>query len=66
MKKIVSEKKIEYINILLQKSFQFGVCSIRLYKLLITKDKSFYLFYIQLLKSSTSIGANISEDQSAP
>lgn len=66
MKKIVTEQKIEYGNALLNKSFQFAIRSIRLYKILISRDKSFSPLYIQLLKSSTSIGANISEAQSAP
>lgn len=66
MKKIVAEQRIEYGNILLNKSFQFAARSIRLYKLLISRDKSLYPLFTQLLKSSTSIGANISEAQSAP
>lgn len=66
MKKIVAEQKIEYGNTLLNKSFQFAVRSIRLYKILTSRDKTFSPLYIQLLKSSTSIGANISEAQSAP
>jgi len=66
MKKIVAEQKIEYRNTLLNKSFQFAVRSIRLYKTLTSRDKTFSPLYIQLLKSSTSIGANISEAQSAP
>ncbi len=66
MKKIVAEKRIEYGNILLNKSFLFAARSIRLYKLLISRDKSLYPLFTQLLRSSTSIGANISEAQSAP
>lgn len=66
MKKIVAEQRIEYGNILLNKSFQFAVRSIRLYKILISRDKTLYPLYTQLLRSSTSIGANISEAQSAP
>ncbi len=38
----------------------------KLFKYLIQKDKSLESLYIQLLKSGTSIGANISEAQSAP
>lgn len=37
----------------------------KLFKYLIQKDKSLESLYIQLLKSGTSIGANISEAQSA-
>ncbi len=66
MKKIVAEQRIEYGNILLNKSFQFAVRSIRLYKILISRDKTLYPLYTQLLRSSTSIGTNISEAQSAP
>jgi len=39
---------------------------VKLFKYLIQKDKSLESLYIQLLKSGTSIGANISEAQSAP
>lgn len=66
MKKIVAEQRIEYGNTLVNKNFQFAVRSIRLYKILISRDKTLYPLYTKLLRSSTSIGANISEAQSAP
>jgi len=46
-------------NVVQQKSFQFALKSIRLYQLL--KDKNEFAISKQLLKSGTSVGANIEE-----
>ncbi len=46
------------------KSFQFAVRIVNLYKYL-SKDKSEYIISKQLLKSGTSIGANIAEGERA-
>lgn len=46
------------------KSFQFAVRIVNLYKYL-SKDKSEYVISKQLLKSGTSIGANIAEGERA-
>lgn len=46
-------------NIIQQKSFEFALCAISLFKKL-TKEKEFVISN-QLLKSGTSIGANVEE-----
>ena len=46
------------------KSFQFAVRIVNLYKYL-TKEKNEYVLSKQLLKSGTSIGANVSEGERA-
>ena len=49
-------------NIIVQKSFDFAVRCINLYKhLCYTSDKKEYVLSKQLLRSGTSIGANIEE-----
>ena len=50
-------------NILLDKSFIFAVRIVKLYKYLCSKKKE-YVLSKQLLRSGTSIGANINEAQS--
>ena len=49
-------------NIVLEKSFQFSVRIVNLYKYL-TKNKKEYTLSKQLLKCGTSIGANATEAQ---
>ena len=51
-------------NILVDKSFSFAVQIVNLYKYLCSDKKEFVLSK-QLLRSGTSIGANISESQDA-
>jgi len=51
-------------NPLKDKSFQFALKIIQLYKYL-TEDKREYILSKQLLRSGTSIGANIREGQNA-
>lgn len=63
---LVNEKNGEYGNLILNKSFQFAVRIIKFYKILIERDSKYYPLFKQLLRSGTSIGANISEAQSAP
>ncbi len=50
-------------NVILKKSFQFALDSINAYKTLISRNE--YILSKQFLRSSTSIGANISESQEA-
>lgn len=51
-------------NILLDKSFAFAIKIVELYKHL-SQDKKEFVLSKQLLKSGTSIGANINESQEA-
>ena len=51
-------------NIIIEKSFSFSVRIVELYKLLRFK-KNEYVLSKQILKSGTSIGANIAEAQEA-
>jgi four helix bundle protein len=52
-------------NPVVEKSFDFSVRLVNCYKHLIKKDKYLSSLYNQLLKSGTSIGANIAESQAA-
>jgi len=61
----VFEPPILYKGVLYQKAIDFAVRIIKLFKYLIQKDKTLESLYIQLVKAGTSIGANISEAQSA-
>jgi four helix bundle protein len=54
----------EYRNILKDKSFHFALKSIKLYKLLVEEKKE-YVLSKQILRSGTSVGANIREAQNA-
>ena len=49
-------------NIILEKSFNFAIRIVKLYKYLMEEKKEFVLSK-QILKSGTSIGANINEAQ---
>ena len=51
-------------NIIEKKSFEFAVRVVNLYKYL-TNEKKEYVLSKQLLRSGTSIGANVSEAQKA-
>ena len=51
-------------NVLVDKSFQFAVRVVKLYRYL-CDDKKEYVLSKQLLRSGTSIGANINESQEA-
>ena len=61
----VFEKSPAYGNPVVEKSLKFAIRIVKLYKYLIKKDKNLFAIYNQLLKSGTSIGANISESQAA-
>ncbi len=47
-------------NIILDKSFEFALRKVKLYKYL-TKTKNEYILSKQLIRSGTSIGANVTE-----
>ena len=49
-------------SIIENKSFEFAIRTVNLYKHLITEKKE-YIMSKQLLKSGTSIGANVSEGE---
>jgi len=51
-------------NLIVEKSYQFALRIIKLYKYLIDEKKE-YVLSKQILRSGTSIGANINEAQSA-
>lgn len=51
-------------NLILDKTYSFSLAIIKLYKYLI-KDKKEYVLSKQLLRSGTSIGANVNEAQAA-
>ncbi len=51
-------------NVVLNKSYEFALHVIRLYKFL-CEDKKEYVLSKQLLRSGTSIGANVNEAQAA-
>jgi four helix bundle protein len=57
---VMNDKK----NVLRDKSFAFAVRIVKLYKY-ITADKQEYILSKQLLRSGTSIGANVREAQNA-
>lgn len=61
----VSEKIISYGNPVSQKSFQFAIRILKFYKLYISKDKSLEVLFKQILKSGTSVGANVAESKNA-
>lgn len=62
----VKEESIKYGNVVLEKSFYFGVRILKLYRFLLKQDRSLEPILKQLLRSGTSIGANITEAQNAP
>lgn len=61
----VFEKSQPYGNTVLEKSFDFSVRIIKLYKHIKRKDKDIEPLLKQFLRSGTSIGANITEAQGA-
>lgn len=62
---ILKEETTRYYNPILDKSFNFAIRIIRFYKLKSLSDYSLNSLFKQLLRSGTSIGANVSEAQSA-
>jgi four helix bundle protein len=61
----VSEKSVKYGNTVLEKSFNFSIRIVKLFEYLINKNRNIEPLLKQLLRSGTSIGANITEAQSA-
>ena len=61
----VFEKEVKYGNVVLEKSFKFSIRTVRLFEHLIKNNRSIESLLKQLLRSGTSVGANISEAQSA-
>lgn len=61
----VFESPVLYQGILYRKAMEFAVRIVKLYKYLMQKDRSLEALYVQLLKAGTSVGANVSEAQSA-
>lgn len=61
----VSEKIIDYGNTISEKSFQFVLRILKFYKYSINKNKSLEVLLKQILKSGTSIGANVAESKNA-
>jgi four helix bundle protein len=61
----VSEKEVKYSNPVLDKSFEFGERIIKFYLYMGKKNKNVQSLLRQILRSRTSIGANITEAQSA-
>lgn len=51
-------------NIIVKKSYEFAIRIIKLYKFLVEEKKEFVISK-QILRSGTSIGANVNEAQSA-
>jgi len=62
---ILKESTEKYYNPILEKSFKFAIRIIRFYKLKLSSDYHLNSLFKQLLRSGTSIGANVSEAQSA-
>jgi four helix bundle protein len=60
------EESIKYGNVVLEKSFNFSIRILKLYRFLLKQDRSLEPILKQVLRSGTSIGANITEAQNAP
>jgi len=63
---MVYEKYVGYENPIVKKSFDFAVRILKFFVYYNKKDHSLEAIFKQILRSGTSIGANISEDQSSP
>ena len=61
----VFEKNVKYGNALVEKSFEFSVRVVKFYLFLLKGDRNLEPLLKQILRSGTSIGANVSESQSA-
>ncbi len=61
----VFEKEVSYGNPIVSKSYKFALRIVRFYKYYIDESRNLEAIFKQLLRSGTSIGANISESQSA-
>jgi len=63
---MVYEKYVGYENPIVKKSFDFAVRILKFFVYYNKKDHSLEAIFKQILRSGTSIGANISEAQSSP
>ena len=61
----VFEESVKYGNAVLEKSFKFSIRIVKLFEFLINKNRNIEPLLKQLLRSGISIGANITEAQSA-
>jgi four helix bundle protein len=61
----VFEKSVKYGSVVLEKSFNFSIRIVKLFEYLINKNRRIEPLLKQVLRSGTSIGANITEAQSA-
>ena len=61
----IFEKALGYSNPVTSKSFSFSIQIVKFYRVVLLRTKEFEPILKQLLRSGTSIGANISESQSA-
>lgn len=61
----VFEKNVEYGNPILEKSFLFGSRIVKFYLIRIKQDYHLKDLLKQILRSGTSIGANVAESQEA-
>ena len=62
---IIKEAAAKYYNPILEKSFHFAVRIIKFYKVKLKDNYNLNSLFKQLLRSGTSIGANVSEAQIA-
>lgn len=62
---ILKEATSKYYNPIVEKSFRFAVRVVKFYKLKSKDNYNLISIFKQLLRSGTSIGANVSEAQSA-
>ena len=63
---LVCEEVLKYGNPIAEKSFNFSVRIVKCFKELSKRDSSLLSLYNQLLRSGTSIGANVAEAQHSP
>lgn len=61
----VRENEIKYHNAIVEKSFSFAVRVVKSFKVFVKRDSLLLPLFKQLLRSGTSIGAKVSESQSA-
>lgn len=62
----VKEEFIKYGNIVLEKSFNYSIRILNLYRFLLKHDHTLEPILKQILRSGTSIGANVTEAQNSP
>jgi len=61
----IFEKEVSYENPIVSKSYNFALWIVKFYKYYTDKNRTLEAIFKQLLRSGTSIGANVSESQSA-